>query len=109
MHLDKHIFRELKRRNRLREKFAEETKDLKTKAAASKEKKKKKGTKGKDNPNESALQTSVLSASHILMEKQEADDEVGGDIAADDAEAEYINNICESELLTGNNLLSKLR
>lgn len=108
IHLDKHIFRELKRRNRLREKFAEESKDLKSKAAVSKEKKTRKGSKRKDNSNDSTLQNSVLSASHILMEKQEADDELGGDIAADDAEAEYINSICESEILAVNNFLSKL-
>lgn len=106
VHLDKFVFRELKRRNRLREKFAEESNDLKAKAASLKTKKKK--GKDKNDVNESVLQNSVLSASHILLEKQEPDDGIGGDIAADDAEAEYINSVCESEIVTGQSLLGQL-
>lgn len=104
VHLDKFVFRELKRRNNLREKYAEETKDLNIKTATTKGKKKK--GSNKDDANESLMHSSILSASHSLMEKQE--DELGADIAADDAEAEYINNVCESEVVTGDTLLSKL-
>ncbi|KAK3912396.1 Condensin complex subunit 1 [Frankliniella fusca] len=106
VHLDKFIFRELKRRNRLREKFAEESKHLTTKATSQKASKKAK--KGKDDANESSLQNSMLSASHMLMEKQEPDDGIGGDIAADDAEAEYINSVCESEIVSPESLLGRL-
>ena len=62
------MFRELKRRNRLREKFAEESKDLKTKAAGKKGRKK--PGSGKNDVNESLRNSSMLSASHLLMEKQ---------------------------------------
>lgn len=106
IHLDKYIFRELKRRNRLREKFAEESKDRETKANVKKSKSKSK--KGDQDNHDSSLQTSMLSASHILKEKQEADEELGADIAADDAEAEYINNICESEILSKESMLGQL-
>lgn len=68
VHLDKFVFRELKRRNRLREKYAEETKDLKTKAVGKKGKKK--AGSNKDDTNDSLMHSSMLSASHILMEKQ---------------------------------------
>ncbi|CAL4065931.1 unnamed protein product, partial [Meganyctiphanes norvegica] len=103
IHLDSHIFSELKRRNYIKELHQEER---------MKNKKNKKSKKRK------SLATSALEAQKELSGSQQSTTTGGEDIeeemgltgaVADDMEAEYIRNVCETEIITGDNLLSFIR
>lgn len=90
-YLDCQVFGELKRRNALRE--------------LKKEKEKVKKTKAKRRA--SAFGESPRTARASLGSQFAEDDDMGVVGAeADDAEAEYIRNVCEKELVTGTNLLA---
>ncbi|XP_069703056.1 condensin complex subunit 1 [Periplaneta americana] len=100
LYLDIAVFCELKRRNFLREERDE--------AANIKNKKKKRQSRG----DKSALvNASYVSASETPRNRQDPseDDEMGVvGAVADDQEAEYILNVCENDIVTGENLLASL-
>lgn len=102
IHLDKKVFRELKRRNRIREIEAEKKKDDSNK------------NKNKDKRKSQAnLNSSILSRAsetpRLKKDREDAADAEIGEINADDAEADYINHVCESEVVSGSDtILNKL-
>lgn len=101
VHLDKAVFRELKRRNRIREIEAEKKRDNQ-KSKPNKDKRK----------SQANLNSSILSRAsetpRLRKEKEDSADAELGEINADDAEADYINQVCESEIVDGQTILSAL-
>nr|XP_053639720.1 condensin complex subunit 1-like [Cherax quadricarinatus] len=93
IHLDTFIFSELKRRNFLKEEMETEKKI----------KKKRKSRK-------KSHATSATEASRLGSQEGDIDEEMGlTGAVADDMEAEYIRSICETEIITGDNLLATVR
>ncbi|KAK7066921.1 Ncapd2p [Halocaridina rubra] len=95
VHLDTYIFSELKRRNFLTEEMEIEKKN----------KKKKKNSRR-------SLATSATEASMSRYGSPDGeleDDMVLTGAVADDMEAEYIRSICETEIISGDNLLGRTR
>nr|XP_045604996.1 condensin complex subunit 1-like [Procambarus clarkii] len=93
IHLDTFIFSELKRRNFLREEMETEKKI----------KKKRKNRR-------KSRATSASEVSRVGSQEGDIDEEMGlTGAVADDMEAEYIRSICETEIITGDNLLATLR
>lgn len=103
VHLDRAVFRELKRRNGIREIEAE----------------KKRGDKQKSKNNDKRKSQAGLNSSLISRasetprlkkdkDKEDVADAEIGEINADDAEAEYINHVCETELVTGDTILASM-
>ena len=93
-HLDCQVFGELKRRNALRE-LTKEKERVKAKTKANKRR-------------VSAFGTESPRTARASLGSQFNDDDDMGVVGAeaDDAEAEYIRNVCEKELVTGSNLLA---
>lgn len=102
VHLDRTVFRELKRRNRIRELEAEKRRGDKQKS------KNKDKRKSQANLNTSGLSRASETPLRKEKEKEDAADAELGEINADDAEAEYINHVCESEVLSGHTVLGTL-
>lgn len=105
IHLDRKVFRELKRRNAIREAEAEKKRDDSHKN--------KNKDKNKDKRRSQAnLNSSILSRAsetpRLKKDREDAADAEIGEINADDAEADYINHVCETEVVTGDTILKKL-
>ncbi|XP_046396855.1 condensin complex subunit 1 [Ischnura elegans] len=102
VYLDTQVFTELKRRNNVREKIQEKDQ------AGKKGKQKSKRSGGSANMSSKTLSVSASEKSrHEVSKSEDGEDDVIGAVA-DDAEAEFIRNVCEMELVGGNNLLSLL-
>ncbi|XP_071442798.1 condensin complex subunit 1-like [Hetaerina americana] len=102
VYLDTQVFTELKRRNNVREKLQEKDQ------AGKKGKQKSKRSGGSANMSSKTLSVSASEKSrHEVSKSEDGEDDVIGAVA-DDAEAEFIRNVCEMELVSGNNLLALL-
>ncbi|KAF7403509.1 hypothetical protein HZH68_006303 [Vespula germanica] len=91
VHLDIEIYRELKRRNNIRD--LKKNKDL-----------------NKDNTKRNVSISSISSCNRSVRAKEILQEDNGEDAlegAADDTDAEFINTALESEIVTGNGLLTK--
>ncbi|PNF15628.1 hypothetical protein B7P43_G15860 [Cryptotermes secundus] len=103
LYLDVAVFCELKRRNMLRE---ERDEALNTK---SKKKKKQQSSRNNSLQNTSYVSMSASETPRSRQEPSDGDDEMGVvGAVADDQEAEYIRNICENDIVTGESLLAAL-
>lgn len=101
IHLDRKVFRELKRRNTIREAEAEKKRNDSHK------------NKNKDKRKSQAnLNSSILSRAsetpRLKKDKNDSADAEIGEMNANEAEADYINHVCETELVTGETALAKL-
>ncbi|XP_042208169.1 condensin complex subunit 1-like [Homarus americanus] len=93
IHLDTFVFSELKRRNFLRDEMETERKN-----------------KRKRKNRRRSQATSATEASKGGSQDGDIDEEMGlTGAVADDMEAEYVRSICETEIITGDNLLVALR
>jgi len=100
-YLDCSVFGELKRRNALREQKQEKEKE---KLKSSKKSKSKRRDSTRDSTASHANSPRIPRASLGFNKDDEEDDVIGAE--ADDAEAEYIRSVCETEIVAGGNLLS---
>ena len=89
------MFRELKRRNRIREAEAEKRRGDKQKR------------KSQINLNSSIL-SRASETPRLKKDKEETADAEIGEVNADDAEADYINHVCETEVVTSDTVLTAL-
>jgi len=92
-YLDVNVFNELKRRNFLREQKAENDRKQK-----------------KDSEKKKAKRTSMIRTTAMETPKTGGEDDDMGVVGAeaDDAEAEFIRNVCEKEIMYGSTLLASI-
>lgn len=96
VHLDTFIYKELKRRNAVRSMQGKDKKQAKNIVSPS--------------PNKSRSAQSVVSKSRSVSQINIAQEDNGEEAlegAVDDADAEFVNNAVEREILTGDGLLAK--